>query len=93
MASDAFSLPVNQFTVGRKTITVELMHMGHQRKHRVYQGLHRFNRAFLYHIPSQDTARLAVGDGGYKEEMGRMFFVFFSPVFLSLGARLALQKV
>ncbi len=52
MASGAFSLSVNQFAVGRKTIAVELMHMGHQRKHRVYQRLHRFEGAFFNHIPS-----------------------------------------
>ena len=93
MAGRAFSLPVNQLAVGRETIAVELLHQGHQRKHPIHQRLHRFNGAFFDHFPSQDAARFAVNNGGYIEELRRVFLVFFSPVFLSFFARLALQKV
>ena len=36
MVGGASSLSVNQLVVGRKTIAIELIYMGHQRKHRVY---------------------------------------------------------
>ncbi len=89
----AFTLTVDQLLVSGKSIAVELMHLGHQRKHPVHQRLHGFQGAFFDHIPSEDTSCFAVDNGGYIEETGRMLFVFFSPVVLFFWARLALQKV
>ena len=93
VACPAFTLPVDQLLVSGKSIAVELMHLGHQRKHAVHQRLHRFQGAFFDHIPSEDTPCFAIDNGGYREETGRMLFVFFSPVVLFFLARLALQKV
>ena len=93
VACPAFALPVNQLLVSCKAVAVELMHSGHQRKHPVYQRLHRLKGAFFDYLPGEDAACFTVGNGGDIEETGGVLFVFFSPVFLFFLARLALQKV
>ena len=60
----AFTLTVDQLLVSGKSIAVELMHLGHQRKHAVHQRLHCFQGAFLDHIPSEDTPCSAIDNGG-----------------------------
>ena len=60
----ALALAINEFVVSGQVIAVELMHPRHQRKHPVHQRLHRLEGALLDNLPSQDTARLAIDNGG-----------------------------
>lgn len=64
VAGGALALAINEFVVSGKAIAIKLMHMRHQRKHSVHQRLHRLEGAFWNDFPSQDTACLAIDNGG-----------------------------
>ena len=93
MAGVQLAIAINQLAVSWKTIAIKLMNLWRQRKDRIYQRLHFLNGALFQHVPGKDAPRFALGYGGNIEPVRSVLFVFFSPVFLFLRARLALQKV